>query len=214
MTVFLSRLLMGLILLSCSSTPPKKSTPDQSKIITEDLVIIKNDCDQNRRALACARYAYKVKNLDEAIYVKYVLMACDLGDDNSCFNLDQIKGKTAQYNIGILKREENQIFSCYSHYTEDIQSESIKMGETEHKLLNLTALINQEGKLQNMTLDGRKLNPKLEKCVVDIYTARKFIPADKEMLLNLTLVFPMKYKDTPTATSKLDGLADSLKSLK
>lgn len=214
MKELLHALLLIVVVAGCGTTPPKESVADQSKIIVTDLVMIKNDCDQNKKALACAQYAYKLKNIDQSIYLTYVTHACELGDESSCFNMDQIKGRTGQYNIGILKREENQIFACYAYYTEDIRAESVKMGEQENKLLNITALVDEAGVLKKLTLDGRQINPKLEECVMKIFANKKFLGSDKEALISLTLLFPMKYKEKDMALNRLDGLNESLKKLK
>lgn len=202
-----------LILPSCSSVQTSKQVAGQADLIKDDPLLVKTNCEQNRHALSCARYAYRFKKNDVDTYFKYTLLACELGDQSSCFNLGQLKGKTFDYNMNVLKREETQIFSCYSYYSDDIQSSSVKIGEKEQKVLNISALINQEGKLQRVTLDGRNLNEKMEKCVQGIYSNKKFVGADKDMLLSLTLLMPIKYKEKDIAKNSLDGLADSLKDL-
>lgn len=206
-------LLSLLILVSCSTAAIKENIADQSEVIKNDPMFIKTDCEQNHVALACARFAYKLKNSDPDLYLKYTVMACELGDQGSCFNLGQIQGKVFDYNLTILKREEAQIFACYAYHSEDVQTSEVKLGEKEHKTLNLSARIDQTGKLQKMTLDGRNLNAQMEKCVQDIFHNKKFVGADKDMLLSLTLLMPVKYKDKDVAKNTLDGLADSLKDL-
>ncbi len=200
------------LLVSCSSSSSNRIA-DQEQLIKDDPMLIRTRCEQGQNALSCARYAYRFRKSDQDTYFKYTLMACDLGDQNSCFNLGQLKGKSFDYNLNVLKREETQIFSCYAYHSEDVRTASVKIGESEQKILNLSALIDQEGKLKRMTLDGRNLNEKMEKCVQAIYISKKFVGADKDMLLSLTLLMPVKYKEKDVAKNSLDGLADSLKDL-
>jgi hypothetical protein len=212
MKKFLSVFILA-ILVSCTSAPLKKDIADQSDVIKNDPMFIKTDCEQNHDALSCAKFAYKLKNSDPDLYLKYTSLACDLGDQSSCFNLGQLKGKVFDYNLTVLKREEGQIFSCYAYHSEDVKTSEVKMGEKEHKVLNLSALIDQSGKLQKMTLDGRNLNAQMERCIQGIYHSKKFVGADKDMLLSLTLLMPVQYKEKDVAKNSLDGLADSLKDL-
>ncbi len=209
--LFLLSLLLNLT--GCGTSSSSHDLDNQAQIIKNDPMFIKADCDQNRTALSCARYAYKLKNVDADIYLKYTTLACELGDSSSCFNLDQIKGKKFDYNLSVLKREESHIFACYAHYSSDSKIESMKVDEKDHKILNISALVDQAGKLQKMTLDGRNLNPKMEECVRTVYQNKKFVGADRDMLLSLTLLMPIQYNDKDVAKNNLDGLADSLKDL-
>ncbi|GEM_PF-5933978 len=209
----LSSLLCLLILASCSSTSNQTADLSQSLVIQNDPMLIRTECEQNKKAMACARFAYHLKKTNPDIYLKYTTMACELGDENSCFNMNQLKGRTFNYNMTILKRSEDQIFNCYAHYSDDIRASSVTLGEKENKILNVSALITTEGHLKKVTLDGHNLNAKMEKCVGEAFYSKKFIGADKDMMLSLTLMMPMKYKEKDMAKNTLDGLADSLKDL-
>ncbi len=179
-----SKLVSLLLLYSCA-TADVTPTAVAGKS-TESLRQFKDDCETKSIALACARFGYLTKDLD------YTARACQLGDQGSCFNLEEQRGRAPNQNFALINSNQGLIYGCYVNHS--IDSDDGRNSKTIKKVI-LNFLIDTTGKLTHLSVDGDGLSDKFKACVLNTFSSKKFIPSDREQSINYALEMPGVVRD-------------------
>ncbi|MBT3583742.1 MAG: hypothetical protein HN509_02450 [Halobacteriovoraceae bacterium] len=202
-------LALGLIALSaCGSKPVKKSNTDSLKTKLSNW---ERECTQERKGISCSKFAYhsKKKNPRSALY--YYQKGCKLGDKDACYNIKGIQNKSIEYNMSVIEKEQENIFSCYVNYTSDRAKKKSMLDfsyNKEHKKIKIIAQITKKGKLGSISIGGEKLNMKGRRCMKKIFVSKPFLPSKHGQRLSLSLLVPKHYtrKKAGTLEKAVDGL--------
>ncbi len=179
-----SKLVFLLILFSCATAKVNTTTAPGKP--TESLGQLKIECETQSMALACARFGYLTKNFD------YTARACQLGDQGSCFNLEEQRGRAPNQNFALINSNQGLIYSCYVNHS--IDSDDGRNSRTTKKVI-LNFLINTTGHLTNLSVDGEGLSGKFKACVLNSFSSKKFIPSDREQSISYALEMPGVIRD-------------------
>jgi hypothetical protein len=179
-----SKIVLLLLLYSCATAKLKTAAVAQRG--TESLSQSKDDCETKSIALACARFGYLTKNLD------YTARACQLGNQGSCFNLEEHRGRAPNQNFALINSNQGLIYGCYVNHS--IDSDDGRNSRTTKKII-LNFLIDTTGKLTNLSVDGEALSLKFKFCVLHSFSAKKFIPSDREQSISYALEMPGVVRD-------------------
>ncbi len=161
-----------------TSAVPKKAP--------ESLAQLRSDCEARSLPLACARIGYLTKDFD------YTARACQLGDEGSCFNLEEHRGRAPNQNFALINSNQGLIYSCYVNHS--IDSDDGRSSKTIKKVI-LDFLIDTKGVLTRLAVDGDALSPKFKACVLSSFSAKKFIATDQEQSIRYALEMPGVVRD-------------------
>jgi hypothetical protein len=179
-----SRPLFLLLLVSCAAADQTTSAVSGKKI--ESLRELKEDCEARSRALACARYGYLTKDF------AYTGRACELGDQGACFNLEEQRGRAPNQNFALINSNHGVVYGCYVNHSTDSDD---GRGTRTVKEVVLNFLIDSSGKLANLTVDGDRLSEKFKDCVLNSFSAKKFVASDREQSIRYALEMPGVVRD-------------------
>ena len=172
------RYFLILFLFGCAVQETKTVSTAPIQVDLEDL---KKKCENESHTLSCARYGYLAKDLS------YTRHACYLGDQNSCFNVQEVENRAPNQNYAIINSHQGQIFGCYVNNSID---ENNGEGVKKDKEIDLVFNINLEGKISSLSVIGQKLSQKFIDCVKSSFTARKFIAVDREQSIRYSMTMP------------------------
>lgn len=172
------KILFLLILLGCATEVKKVETASESQINYDEL---KKKCESERHAISCARYGYLTKD------VAYTRYACNLGDQNACFNLSEIENRAPNQNFAIINAHQGQIYGCYVNNSIDEHNGS---GAKKEKEVELVFQISPQGELTSLSVIGQTLSQKFKDCVVRSFTAKKFLAVDYVQSIRYSFAMP------------------------
>lgn len=170
------------LLFSCSS--PKVAPAVKAPQVSHEQ--LKTECEQKSIALSCARYGYLTKDL------AYTRQACYLGDQNACFNVQEIENRAPNQNFAIINAHQGQIYGCYVNNSID---EDNGEGVKNDKNIELVFLINSRGELASLSVIGETLSQKFKDCVMSSFTSKRFIAVDREQSIRYELSMPAVTRD-------------------
>lgn len=174
------RLLFLFLLVSCATEVKKTESPVKAPVqVNQDG--LRDKCENEAHAISCARYGYLTKDIT---YTRY---ACRLGDQNSCFNAQEIENRAPNQNFAIISAHQGQIYGCYVNNSID---ENNGDGLKKEKEIELIFQIDTRGELTSLSVIGQTLSQKFKDCVISSFTAKKFIAVDFIQSIRYSFAMP------------------------
>lgn len=184
-------LIMIFLLLGASCSTTKMTSPVKDNRSLTDLKTYRANCLENKIAIDCAKYAYHIKPTNPAASVDFYKKACNLGEKNSCFNLESIERSSLEANQNLINSKGEVLYACFQDHLMKIEPRGFfsnpfnkKNEEDGKRTMNVQVILEPDGKLRSVEVPG--YDSKLEgvKCMKRTLAPIHFLPNKRTQQLD------------------------------
>lgn len=175
-----------LITASCTTTINDNKKPTDNTLGKSEAEIksYRDNCILKNIAIACAKYAYLIKPTKPQSARDFYKKACDLGDKNSCFNLESMDDGSLATNENLINSKNTVLYACYQDYLMKIGPKGffhnpLKNDDEEKgkRIMHVKVTLNPEGKIQSVEVPGYDSQLEGVKCMERTLQTLHFVPS-------------------------------------